>query len=714
MATRTSVGSGLWSAAGTWDTGVPVDNDTVVIAAGHTVVFDVDQSAMANGMAGVTIQGGAVTPGALVFQYASAGTYCLKIKTGTTISGTNAAVRGRILANSDGIWGNTGALPYNRKAIIWLAGTGRVVALYLDIALYCAQPTTKYVRVYNQIKTVTSVTPATDTITLDAAHGWADGTPVMITSSGSVPGGLDAEYLYYVRQAAGADLKLSLFNTDASIVNITSVGSGAIRIYDGVQSGTATLNTLDDVTADLWTTGDRVALVNVNYPGTYDQQKNLTLNSIGASQIVVSTATDSVQYPGAYLVLLSRNVEIRSYTTASNTQVLDYSSAAHGGVFQCAVLAMQALAAVATTFYSYALYSGVSHVLSGIAAGWSYVAISPSGGVPGFILSGIIVSCSAGINGSGSTGGGGVPTVSGMILGCSNGALLTGGVVTKTAVVAGCTRALSGGCAEFAGTIIGGEVGFYSANNVVAFNNVWGTIHGCGIGIIGCVTFCGCVLCNLTADIEMQYPFVITGFASLLGAIPVLNTMANVSRYPQEMRAFAGLQNYGGQERVGFWTVGGETLSADYAVGTHGTPPVASSYVHESTFKRNDRINWVDFDLRGVKGKPVIVTFYGKLTGLAWVTRPTIGVYDTAKMWQDPTEILMVSGQMAANTDWQTITVTYIPSYDRPLRVRMQGMGGDALGTGTEQLYWFVKIDIGGAPSIVPINGSFSGELRVG
>ncbi len=41
MATRTSVKSGLWSAADTWDTGVPVNGDTVVIAAGHNVIYDV-------------------------------------------------------------------------------------------------------------------------------------------------------------------------------------------------------------------------------------------------------------------------------------------------------------------------------------------------------------------------------------------------------------------------------------------------------------------------------------------------------------------------------------------------------------------------------------------------------------------------------------------------------------------------------------------------
>lgn len=56
MATRTSVGSGNWSSAGTWDTGVPIDGDDVVIASGHTVTFDADQSAFTTGVK-ITITG---------------------------------------------------------------------------------------------------------------------------------------------------------------------------------------------------------------------------------------------------------------------------------------------------------------------------------------------------------------------------------------------------------------------------------------------------------------------------------------------------------------------------------------------------------------------------------------------------------------------------------------------------------------------------------
>ena len=58
MASFTSSQSGLWSSASTWGgAGVPGDGDTVTIASGHTVTFDVDQSSFASGLAGLTVSG---------------------------------------------------------------------------------------------------------------------------------------------------------------------------------------------------------------------------------------------------------------------------------------------------------------------------------------------------------------------------------------------------------------------------------------------------------------------------------------------------------------------------------------------------------------------------------------------------------------------------------------------------------------------------------
>lgn len=82
MATITSTQTGLWSATSTWVGGVvPADGDTVVIASGHTVTFDVDQSAWA-GLAALTITG------TLKFTTAASTTTYLKMAGNITGAGT--------------------------------------------------------------------------------------------------------------------------------------------------------------------------------------------------------------------------------------------------------------------------------------------------------------------------------------------------------------------------------------------------------------------------------------------------------------------------------------------------------------------------------------------------------------------------------------------------------------------------------------------------
>jgi hypothetical protein len=80
MATITSAGSGDWGTGATWVGGVaPADNDAVVIASGHSVVFNVDTSGFANGIAGLTITG--------TLSVSSTTTSYLKMKAATFING---------------------------------------------------------------------------------------------------------------------------------------------------------------------------------------------------------------------------------------------------------------------------------------------------------------------------------------------------------------------------------------------------------------------------------------------------------------------------------------------------------------------------------------------------------------------------------------------------------------------------------------------------
>jgi len=87
MAVKTSTTSGNWSAGATWVGGViPVDGDSFVIASGHTVTFDVDQSGMATGMIAGTVTG-------TLALTTTPGTYYLKMD---GVSGHNLTVAGTL------------------------------------------------------------------------------------------------------------------------------------------------------------------------------------------------------------------------------------------------------------------------------------------------------------------------------------------------------------------------------------------------------------------------------------------------------------------------------------------------------------------------------------------------------------------------------------------------------------------------------------------
>jgi len=165
MATRTSVGSGLWSSAGTWDTGVPADNDVVVIAAGHVVEFDVDQSGFANGIDGLTITG-------TLKLTRTAGTYYLKIKAAKWIGGAGTFDCGTSVS----------PIPFASKHTI-TGGAGWYIkgndGAGLTLTAYGANPTYKYVKLTSLAAIGATVLSVDTDITADL---WADGNTVVISA----------------------------------------------------------------------------------------------------------------------------------------------------------------------------------------------------------------------------------------------------------------------------------------------------------------------------------------------------------------------------------------------------------------------------------------------------------------------------------------------------------------------------------------------------
>src|SRR3990167_6084594 len=413
MATITSSASGNWSAGGTWVGGViPADDDAVVIAAGHSILMDYDASAL-NGFRTVTITSAAVTPAMLYFMSGTSGD--LKIRTGYNLLGTSGAAKGRLLANSDGIWGNTGSLAFADKAIIDLGATSIINAQYLDIALYCTQPTNWYVRTYETkydfVASAGTVDVVNNTIDLGVAPP-AAGTSVMITTAaGVLPTGLMEDFIYYVRTVSGTTCKLASQNSDATIIDITGTGSGTCTLFTGhTNTATATMNVLEDVTADApWVTTaghNRVVLANAG-PQNDDQQR-LQLTTIAAGSITLSANVNSVQYPGARITLSSRNVSIRSACVTAVTIVLYTSATTSSGVFQCEIVST---AGTGNTFYGNAIVSGAGHTISGTIMGCTYGLNTATNS----IISGTLMVCA---NGFSLVSG---ATISGTIIGSTQG-----------------------------------------------------------------------------------------------------------------------------------------------------------------------------------------------------------------------------------------------------------------------------------------------------
>ena len=477
MATATSTGSGSWSDAiwsgGSGAGGAPADGDAVVIAAGHNVLMNADLSSW-TGLTTLTIASHATTPGMLYFKNGTDGH--LKFRTGTNygILGNNDGVTlGRLLANHDGSWpaGDTDdPLTFANKAIIQLDGTSRIMGTYLEIKLFCTQPTNTFVETYGAAYTctdqTTDVNTTTGVITFTGAPPSA-GTPVMIKSSGTLPTGLTATDVYYTRTVSGNTCKLALQNADANIVIPSATGSGTLTMYSGhTNTSTATMNVVQDVTADTpWVTTDGhdyVCLVDCNAPESYDQQRT-QLTTINAETIVLSANVDSAQYPLARIFLVSRNVSIR-FTGNTTVNILD---AVHDSILQCEI---RATAGTRTTFYGYGLSASYSNTVSGTISGCNiglYDSYSNT-------ISGTISGCNNGLFNSFSN------TISGTISGCNNG-LVYSYSNTISGTISGCYYGLNVSYSNtVSGTISGCYYGLYDSYS----NTISGTISGCNSGLI--------------------------------------------------------------------------------------------------------------------------------------------------------------------------------------------------------------------------------------
>ena len=220
MATRTSVGSGLWSSAGTWDTGVPVDGDDVVIASGHVIEFDANQSAFVTGVK-VTITG-------TLTHTTAAGSYCLFLKTGASVVGA-------------GTWniGTSGApIPFASKHTVTGAAGWYVDGVSgLTMTVYGAEPTYTSIKLsadeaigQTELSVDTDVTgdiwAAGDIIRIDDINRGLESEERIIATGGIAAGTITVTAGLTAAKSTGAVVSLITRN-----IRIIAVGTGSYTIY---------------------------------------------------------------------------------------------------------------------------------------------------------------------------------------------------------------------------------------------------------------------------------------------------------------------------------------------------------------------------------------------------------------------------------------------------------------------------------------------------
>ena len=590
MATITSNGSGggNWSAGATWQGGVaPADGDTVVIAAGDTVTFDADLSAWTTGVAGLTITSAAAAPGKLECS-TSSGTYVLPIKAGTKIQGTNNTVRGRLYAGSF-----VTPLPNAAKFTIKLLGTtsggAQIDRTYLDVKLYCTQPTYRWVKL----------------------------------------------------------------STDEA-------------------AGQTVLSVDTDVTGDIWADGDVLAICNVNKACDY-QRTTIAAGGIAASTITVAGALDSLNVAGAYLVRVTRNVEITS--EGSQVAVLGPSGGLGSGALNCAIRQIGVQQGYGLV---YGGYDTVDGVINGFTAGIS--------GVYNVVASGCLVG-----NRGGMTSAYGFNyncIVSGLVAGSvdyGTGGLL-GGLISGT--VAGCGYGIyTCTSSQLSGEVYGCYRGLYTSAGM----EVSGSITNCSIGIFSGSTVLqqGAVIGGSgasanTEDVRFGHG-VLRGYGAGLRSTTQVADYLQQAAYPVGSAILYDVADASGNPQPGrmkWWTCYGYGASEDFDLEVHETPPVPLEYVHKQTMMSSSEPARVDVPIWGEKDVPLIVRVYIR-KAYGCLTEPYgAALIDPSYAFGDPAaELVKVLGW--EDTDWQTLTLSYTPTHDRQLILRVFGEDDD-----NGWLYW--------------------------
>ena len=472
MGTITSAGSGNWGTGATWVGGsVPANGDAVVIADGHAIVFNVDQSGVAAGIAGLTLGAGSTLTAST-----SAGAYYLKMAGNITASGAGAELR----AGTAGT-----AYPSNCTFTIYMNGNYSIdggASNTLTCKFYCYDPPVKYLRLISATpKAITGISKANPCTVTCVGHGKSGGDIIYLVNVGGM---VELNNLRVrVKTVLTADtFTLRAYDADVEIDStyFTTYTSGGYVCPETAEAAAQTVLEVDqDVSADAeWTRSG--ATVNIDNVARAANSEARTIASVAAGNVTVTAGLTAAKHSSSLVILTSRNVTLQSSSTNINNGIIYRGS---GHVLRCAIKAGNTS--------THALSTAASSELAGVCSGCNYV----------------FYQCDNN-------------TISGTITGCNTASYASNTIIfTSTAVVSGCTSAayygygiaVAGkvsGCgnifylsynANLTGSIIGCAYATRSASRI----NIYGIVSGCtrAINSTDTVTLSGSIIgCNSAID----------------------------------------------------------------------------------------------------------------------------------------------------------------------------------------------------------------------
>ena len=425
MAVRTFATAGinnLWSNAANWDTGVPVNNDSAIIPAGQTCEFDANQSAWANGLVGLTLNGelyASLTPGS----------YYLKLAGSITATVTGGILRA----------GSSGArYPSNCVFTIYSTGNYQIdnnISSYITDQFWCYAPVVQYAQAISATaKAITSVTVGATTTIGCTGHGYVAGNAIYLANVGGFTDAQLNNRIFEVETVPNVDsFTIRYPDPDTTVVSTgwgPYTGGGLVCPSQAEAAGATVIEIDQDASTDPeWLrAGAMVRIDNIN---RNVQSEVRIIASVAAGSITITAGLTSAKLSGSKVILVTRNVKLNSSATAISNGMIRYGT----GHQLDAEIRPGSTSTSGVQDATNSVFSG------GVISGCTYGVNSGSGHT---FSGGAISGCTYGVNsGSGHTFSGGA------ISGCALGVYSGSGHTFSGGVISGCSQGVNSGSGHF-------------------------------------------------------------------------------------------------------------------------------------------------------------------------------------------------------------------------------------------------------------------------